>query len=162
MSATIKDPVCGMEVAPTQFETNFEGFHYAFCSEQCRQRFAANPHLYIGVPSEKAPKQKGEELFKRRRFQLDIPLETQGAVVLIDELKTMMGVRAIAIQDDNTVSITYDLFQATAEQLEAKMEEVGVKLGEGWAERLRRSFVHFMEEYEVGNLEVHTHHGHGH
>lgn len=160
MSATIKDPVCGMGVAPTQFETNFEGFHYAFCSEQCRQRFAANPHLYIGVPSEKAPKQKGEELLKRRRFQLDIPLETQGAVVLIDELKTMMGVRAIAIQDDNTVSITYDLFQATAEQLEAKMEEVGVKLGEGWAERLRRSFVHFMEEYEVGNLEVHSRHGH--
>ena len=50
MSAMVKDPVCGMDVDPAQFETTYEGLHYAFCSEQCRQRFAANPHLYIGVP----------------------------------------------------------------------------------------------------------------
>lgn len=162
MSATVKDPVCGMEVAPTQFETIYEGLHYAFCSEQCRQRFVANPHLYIGVPGEKAPRQKGEELLKRRRFQLDTPLAVQGAVILIDELGAMMGVKAIAILDDNTVIITYDLIQATAEQLEAKMVEVGAKLGEGWAERLRRGFVHSLEVIEVGNLEVHSHHGHGH
>ncbi|MEQ1718911.1 MAG: YHS domain-containing protein [Hyphomicrobium sp.] len=161
MSATVKDPVCGMEVAPAQFETIYEGLHYAFCSEQCRQRFAANPHLYIGVPGEKAPKQKGVELFKRRRFQLDTPLPQQDAVTLTEELSAMMGVKAIEIQDDNTVTITYDLLQATADQLEAKMVEVGVKLGEGWAERLRRGFVHYMEECEVGNLEVHSHHGHG-
>ncbi len=154
MSATVKDPVCGMDVPPAQLETIFEGLHYAFCSEQCRQRFAANPHLYIGVPGEKAPKQKGEELLKRRRFQLDIPLAEQGAVILIDELSAMMGVKAVAILGDNTVIITYDLIEATAEQLEAKMVEVGVKLGEGWAERLRRGFVHSLEEFEVGNLEV--------
>lgn len=160
MSATVKDPVCGMEVAPAQFETIFEGLHYAFCSEQCRQRFVANPHLYIGVPGEKAPRQKGEELLKRRRFQLDTPLASQGAVILIDELSAMMGVKAVAILDDNTVIITYDLIQATAEQLEAKMVEVGVKLGEGWAERLRRGFVHYTEECEVGNLEAYPPYGH--
>jgi hypothetical protein len=60
------------------------------------------------------------------------------------------------------VTITYDLLQATADQLEAKMGEVGVKLGEGWAERLRRGFVHYMEECEVGNLEVLSRRGHGH
>lgn len=162
MSATVKDPVCGMEVAPTQFETIFEGLRYAFCSEQCRQRFAANPHLYIGVPGEKAPTQKGEEVFKRRRFQLDAPLAPQDAATLTDELGAMMGVKAVEIQDDNMVTLTYDLLQATAEQLEAKMVEVGAKLGEGWAERLRRGFVHYMEECETGNLEVHPHHGHGH
>jgi YHS domain-containing protein len=161
MSATVKDPVCGMEVAPAQLETIYEGLHYAFCSEQCRQRFVANPHLYIGVPGEKAPRQKGEELFKRRRFQLDAPLAPQDAAILTDELGAMMGVKTIEIQDDNTVTLTYDLLQATADQLEAKMAEVGVKLGEGWAERLRRSFVHYMEECEVGNLEVHSRHGHG-
>lgn len=141
MRATVKDPVCGMAVAPAQFETIYEGVHYAFCSEQCRQRFAANPHLYIGVPGEKAARQKGVELFKRRRFR--------------------MGVKDIEIQDGNTVTLTYDLVQATADQLEAKMEEVGAKLGEGWAEGLRRGFVHYMEECEVGNLEVHPRHGHG-
>lgn len=156
MRITVKDPVCGMEVAPAQFEMIYEGIHYAFCSEQCRQRFVANPHLYIGVPGEKAPKQKGMELFKRRRFQLDTPLAAQDAVILTEELGAMMGVKAIEIQDDNTVTITYDLLQATADQLEAKMVEVGVKLGDGWAERLRRGFVHYIEECEVENLEVHS------
>mgnify|MGYP001360794428 CR=1 FL=1 len=161
MRATVKDPVCGMAVAPAQFETIYEGVHYAFCSEQCRQRFAANPHLYIGVPGEKAARQKGVELFKRRRFRLDVPLAAQDAEILIKELGAMMGVKDIEIQDGNTVTLTYDLVQATADQLEAKMEEVGAKLGEGWAEGLRRGFVHYMEECEVGNLEVHPRHGHG-
>lgn len=162
MSTTVKDPVCGMDVDPTRFETIFEGLHYAFCSEQCQQRFATSPHLYIGVPGEKAPRQKGEKLLKRRRFQLDTPLASQGAVILIEELGAMMGVKAVAVLDANTVIITYDLIQATAEQLEAKMDEVGAKLGEDWAERLRRGFVHSLEVIEVGNLEVHPHHGHGH
>ncbi len=73
----------------------------------------------------------------------------------------MMGVKAIEIQDDKKVTITYDLLQATANQLEAKMGNVGAKLGEGWSERLRRSFVHYIEECEVENLEVHPRHGHG-
>lgn len=158
MSPPVKDPVCGMDVVPAQLETIYEGIHYAFCSEQCRQRFVANPHLYIGVPGEKAPKQKGVVLFKRRRFQLDTPLAAHDAVVLDEALGAMMGVKAIVIQDDNIVTITYDLLQATADQLEAKMGEVGVKLGEGWAERLRRGFVHYMEECEVENLEVNSHH----
>jgi YHS domain-containing protein len=162
MSATVKDPVCGMDVAPAQFETIYEGLRYAFCSEQCRQRFVANPHLYVGVPGEKAPGQKGVELFKRRRFQLDASLAAQDAAVLTEALGAMMGVKTVEIEDGNTVTLTYDLIQATAEQLEAKMAEVGVKLGAGWAERLRRGFVHYMEETEVGNLEVHPHHGHGH
>jgi YHS domain-containing protein len=161
MNATVKDPVCGMEVAPAQLETIYEGLHYAFCSEQCRQRFAANPHLYTGVPGEKAPGQKGVELFKRRRFQLDTPLAAQDAAILTEALGAMMGVKAIEIEDGNTVTLTYDLIQATADQLEAKMVEVGAKLGAGWAERLRRGFVHYMEECEVGNLEVHPRHGHG-
>ncbi len=160
MSTTVKDPVCGMEVDPAQFETTFEGLHYAFCSEQCRQRFAANPHLYIGVPGEKAPAQKGEELLKRRRFQLDAPLAAHDAALLTEALGAMMGVKAVEIVGD-TVTLTYDLLQATADQLEAKMEEAGAKLGAGWAERLRRGFVHYMEDTEVGNLEVHPHHGHG-
>ena len=161
MSTTVKDPVCGMEVDPTQFETAYEGLHYAFCSEQCRQRFTATPHLYVGVPGEKAPAQAGVELLKRRRFRLDVPLAPQDATILTEALGAMMGVKAIEIEDGSTVTLTYDLIQATADQLEAKMEEVGATLGAGWAERLRRGFVHYMEECEAGNLEVHPHPGHG-
>ena len=161
MITPVRDPVCGMSVSPTQFETIFEGIHYAFCSEQCRERFVANPHLYIGMPGEKAPKQKGVELFKQRRFQLDAPLTLQDAAILAEALGAMMGVKAIEIQGDVTVTITYDLLQTTASQLEAKMVEVGAQLGDGWSERLRRSFVHYIEECEVENLEVHPRHGHG-
>lgn len=153
MNTTVKDPVCGMEVEPHRFETVYAGIHFAFCSEQCRQRFAAHPHLYIGVPGEKAPKQTGAELLKRRRFRLDTPLTAQGTAILKEELGAMMGVKELEIQGD-VVTITYDLLQATAEQLEARMVEAGVRLGEGWAERLRRGFVHYQEENEVGNLEV--------
>lgn len=160
MSTMVKDPVCGMDVDPAQFETTFEGIRYAFCSAQCRQRFAANPHLYIGVPGEKAPGQKGVEVLKRRRFQLDAPLGRQENAILVEALGAMMGVKAVEIPDDRTVVITYDLLQATADQLEAKMAEAGSKLGEGWSERLRRGFVHYMEECEVGNLEVHPWHWH--
>ena len=161
MITPVRDPVCGMSAPPTQFETIFEGIHYAFCSEQCRERFVANPHLYIGMPGEKAPKQKGVELFKQRRFQLDAPLTSQDAAILAEALGAMMGVKAIEIQGDVTVTITYDLLQTTASQLEAKMVEVGAQLGDGWSERLRRSFVHYIEECEVENLEVHPRHGHG-
>lgn len=161
MRATVKDPVCGMEVAQAQFETVYEGIRYAFCSEQCQQRFLANPHLYVGVPGEKAAAQQGVALLKRRRFQLDAPLAAQDAAILTEEVRAMMGVKAIEIEGGNTVTLTYDLIQATAEQLEAKMAEVGARLGAGWAERLRRGFVHYMEECEVGNLEVHPHPGHG-
>lgn len=161
MITTVRDPVCGMDVPPTQFEMIFEGIHYAFCSEQCRERFVANPHLYIGMPGKKAPKQKGVELFKQRRFQLDTPLTSQDAAILAEALGAMMGVKAIEIQGDVTVTITYDLLQTTASQLEAKMVEVGINFGDGWSERLRRSFVHYIEECEVDNLEVHSRHGHG-
>lgn len=63
----------------------------------------------------------------------------------------MMGVTAVAV-DGNDVSITYDLLQATAGQIEAKMAETGLRMGEAWPERLRRAFVHYLEESEVDNL----------
>ncbi|HUW28638.1 MAG TPA: hypothetical protein VMV97_08505 [Sulfuriferula sp.] len=47
------------------------GIHYAFCSLQCRDRFKANPRIYVGIPGEKVPKQKGMEIIKRWRFCLE-------------------------------------------------------------------------------------------
>ena len=102
----------------------------------------------------------GMAVIKQRRFVLDRPLSAAGASLLGEELRSMMGIQVVDIQGD-TVTITYDLIQATAEQLEAKMVEVGMKLGEGWAERLRRGFVHYLEECEVGSLEVDPRHRHG-
>jgi copper chaperone CopZ len=73
---------------------------------------------------------------------------------LIGALQAMMGIKSVAVDGDK-IEITYDLLQVTAEQIEAKMTEIGVQLGEGWMEQLSRAFVHYEEELEVGSLEVH-------
>jgi len=153
MQATETDPVCGMRVDAEALQATHEGIKFAFCSEQCRQRFLANPHLYIGVPGEKAPRQKGAEVIKRRRFRLDGPLSGADATLLKEGLEAMMGIKEVQVVED-TVAITYDLLQATAEQIEARIGEIGLHLESGWGERLQRGFIHYFEECEVENLEV--------
>lgn len=159
MDDTIEDPVCGMQVSRDSFAIEHQGIHYAFCSQQCQDRFKANPHLYIGVPGRQAPKQKGLQVIKQRCFRMEQPLTDEEAAILVKELGAMMGIKSMEVTGD-TISITYDLLQATAEQIEARIGEVGGLLGTGWAERLQRGFVHYTEECEVGNLEVTPHRGH--
>ena len=65
-----------------------------------------------------------------------------------------MGIKSVQVNGDE-IEITYDLLQATAEQIETKMAEIEVQLGEVWSQQLRRAFVHYEEELEVGSLEVH-------
>ena len=41
-------PVCHMTVEADHLALVYQDMHFAFCSAQCRERFSANPHLYIG------------------------------------------------------------------------------------------------------------------
>jgi YHS domain-containing protein len=158
----MKDPVCEMWVAPDENAVSYQGMHFAFCSQQCKERFLANPHLYIGLPGEPAPKQSGQQVVKRRRLRLGEPLPDADAQQLSKRLHAMMGVYAVDIKADE-LTITYDLLQATVEQIEAVLQQAGARLGAGWGERLRRAFVHYLEETEVQSLEVrpgaHSHGG---
>lgn len=45
----VKDPVCGMNVDPNtaNFETEFDGERYYFCSESCMKAFNTNPTNYL-------------------------------------------------------------------------------------------------------------------
>lgn len=161
MDKPVKDVVCGMQVEPHRNAVAYLGIEYAFCSAQCRERFVANPHLYTGLPGRKAPKQEGLEVLKRRRLRLAQPLSAEQAASISAALQTMMGIKTVAAAGDR-IEIVYDLLQATAEQIEAKLAQIGVPLGAAWPERLRRAFVHYEEECEVGNLEVHENtHVHG-
>lgn len=152
MSVIAKDPVCGMIVDLHKVETIYKGVHYAFCSNQCRERFESNPHLYIGHPGHKSPKQKGVEVLKRRHFKLEQSLSLPDAKVLANELYYMMGIRNIQINDMD-IDVIYDLMEATAEQIENRMVEIGIKLGEEWSQRLRRGFIHLVEETEISSME---------
>ena len=149
-----KDVVCGMQVDAGNNLHTYLGVSYSFCSKQCQERFQDNPHLYIGMPGQKAPKQQGLSVIKQRRLRLAQPLSPSQAKMLSDALQAMMGIQSISVEGDCVV-IAYDLLQATVEQIEEKLAEIGVQIGARLAERLRRAFVHYEEECEVGNLEVH-------
>jgi YHS domain-containing protein len=151
MNARTIDPVCGMEVDPRQYQTNYLGITYAFCSEQCQQRFLANPRLYVGAPGNPAPKQEGVIIIKKRRMRLAAPLDHDQARRVINSLNEMMGIRH-ANADGDIIEITYDLLEAGAALIEQRLATIGVQLGEGWSERLRRAFIHFEEECELENL----------
>jgi len=52
-SATVKDPVCGMTVAPDSGKPSlaYAGKNYHFCSQKCHDKFAADPAQYLaGAP----------------------------------------------------------------------------------------------------------------
>lgn len=48
MTTTVKDPVCGMMIDPeATFSTReHDGQTFAFCSQDCADKFDADPHKY--------------------------------------------------------------------------------------------------------------------
>jgi len=150
----VKDPVCGMLVDRERLALEYMQMHFAFCSEQCRERFLATPGLYIGHPGQKAPVQAGRYVIRRRRLHLAEPLPSGMAKALADSLHAMMGVRAVSVNDD-VLEITYDLLQATADQIEAAIDVFGnAHLGEAWRDRLLRAWIHVEEEIIISSMEV--------
>ncbi len=148
-----EDPVCHMEVPTTSHACEYEGIQYAFCSEQCRERFLANPRLYIGLPGHKAPAQQGREVIKKRSLMLSEPLDAVQAGQVKQALLSMMGIQAVHIEA-NKIEIQYDLIQVTTEQIADKLTFIGSELGGGWVDRLKQAFINYREECEIGSLEV--------
>ena len=149
----VKDVVCEMMVDPDSHPARYRGNSYAFCSAQCLERFEAHPHLYVGTPGQPAPKQQGMVVLKQRRFVLDESLGELRATYLRAQIRSMMGIEALEVNGTEVV-VTYDLLQATALQIEAALQKAGERLGDGWGENLRRGFIHYSEECEIGNLQV--------
>ena len=153
MYKLVKDPVCHMVVSEASFATQYEGIAYAFCSPQCKDRFLANPHLYIGLPGKKAVAQQGKVIIKQRRMILSAPLDSLQSELVTHALRAMMGVKDVCIEG-TTIKLQYDLMQVTADQIAEKLALIGTGLGDGWMERLKLAFINYQEECEIGNLEV--------
>lgn len=165
-----KDPVCEMMVDEWSYQVVHRGVGYAFCSEQCRERFSAAPSLYVGWRKSLAPKQKGMEIIKRRRALLGAPLTQAQFARLRDALLSMMGVKDVrfvgrgdqrCLESGTTVNaqieqleISYDLLQATAAQLERRMLELDTILSSAWGEKLRRDCIHYLEQCELDDLKI--------
>lgn len=148
-----KDIVCGMEVNSDDISLDYQGGHYVFCSDQCLERFKLNPHLYIGYPGSEAPKHAGVEVLKKRKLKLADPLPLEVTDVFIKYIEAMMGIHSIEI-NENSITIVYDLLQVTEAQIEKKIVDAGIVLGNNLMEKIRRAFVHYMEETEVQSLEA--------
>ena len=152
-STTLKDVVCGMEVNTDDISLDYQGYHYGFCSSQCLERFQLNPHLYIGFPGSEAPKHAGAEVLKKRTLKLEEPFPEEVTDQFIEYIEAMMGIHSIKI-DGDCITITYDLIQVMESQIEKKITDAGVVLGDGLMEKIKRAFVHFTEETEAESLEA--------
>ncbi len=56
--ATVKDPVCGMNVTPGKAKggaATHEGREYWFCNPKCREKFVADPAKYVAPPVQAPP-----------------------------------------------------------------------------------------------------------
>jgi len=84
-----------MKVSKLSFSTEYSGMTFAFCSGQCRDRFLANPHLYIGFPGQKAPAQQGVEILKYRKIKLTCSLDTVHLQQILDALTSMMAIKYV-------------------------------------------------------------------
>ena len=149
----VRDPVCGIDVVAGEHALVELQMKFAYCSEQCRMRFLAHPHVYIGYPGVKAAKQERKIILKRRRLRLARPLPGEGAAIVEEVLHGLMGVAQVSIAG-GMIEITYDLLQVSVSEIEATLTGAGVRLGEGWTERLKRAFTHEAEEWELEDLEV--------
>jgi len=149
----LKDLVCGMDVSTDDISMDHLGIHYAFCSDQCLQRFQDNPHLYIGFPGSEAPKHAGMEVIKSRIIKLSDPLSSEQVDKVTEYIEAMMGIQFVEVHED-CIEITYDLLQVTESQIEQTISEAGIVLGDSLTEKLRRAFVHYMEETEAETLEA--------
>lgn len=141
-------PVCAMGVVGDEISAQHLSIHYLFCSEQCRTNFLSRPLLYIGKNAKKPG--QGEAL-KCRKFRLDQPLTPTQSEKVSNELGLLMGINEVDVQSQ-AIAITYDLRQCRAEQIEACLSGAGIKLGEGWSDRLRLGWIHYTEENELDNL----------
>jgi len=154
-----QDPVCHMDVSDNDIHERYQGSHFYFCSEQCRERFVTNPHLYVGKAGIPSAKQQGMHVLKQRVIRLESPANEEIQRQLIEVLQAMMGVKEVDVEGD-LVRIRYDLLEATAVQIEKSIDQSGAQLGKAWKDKLKSAFVHYLEETELDNLE-HQHESHG-
>ncbi len=139
-------PVCGMAALIDVPSVEHHKMKFYFCSEQCRETFVAHPNLY----SAKTGKERSE-IVKQRTMRLAEPLDRNVTDLLIPYLMEMMGVKSVVV-DGNKINITYDLLQVTEMKIEKALVEIGLQLGDGWLERLCRSWIRGSEETKLDNL----------
>ncbi len=150
-----------MMVAEDSYPLEHLHIHYAFCSEQCRERFRRYPHLFVGDPAHgPSEKQKGRVERKAHRIKLVAAVEGTKRESLRNAVESLMGVETVDVGGDQ-VLVVYDLVQVSLNDIEdAIIAEIG-GIREGVTDKIRRAFIHYSEECELENLaHLSGHHRH--
>lgn len=127
--ASNRDPVCGMNVvlAESRHSTTYRGRVLHFCSEQCQERFLANPDLYAGAPL----RRDIHPLPKRRHLRL-VRGDATAIATACATIRDMMGITSVFVSAGQ-VEVEYDLRQATLAQIEAVASAAGGEFRRGAA-----------------------------
>jgi len=141
-----KCPVCGMASVTEVQTVVYHKMLFYFCTEQCRETFNAHPNLY----SVKGVKEH-REVIKQRTMNLGERIDSDAKDLLVSYLMEMMGMKEVDVDKDK-VHLTYDLLQVTEDQIEQALIDIGVQLGDGWLERIRRGWVNEREFNELDTM----------
>lgn len=102
--------------------------------------------------------QRGETSLKQRRLGLAVAPSAEVSAHMLTCLRAMMGVDSVTIER-NRLRIRYDLFQATAQQIENVIEGAGGRLSQSGLARLRRMVIGMFEKLELDSRELPPQHG---
>jgi len=153
-----------MDIKEKHINYEFHKLKFFFCSEQCQDRFIANPHVYIAHWGRLSAKQRGECILKKRFIKLKRAVSSKVEKKLTNRLRAMMGVQEVSIDGVN-INICYDLIEVTLKQVESEIEQlVGFIKDDSLLERTKLTLIHYREEVEIDNLEqdIYSSNGHHH
>ncbi len=152
LESTIRCPVCDMTKINRLLRWNYQGVDHYFCSSQCLERFKSHPHLFVGDPQHGfSPKQKNQVVLKKRRIRLRDAISDELKADLETSLQSLMGIEALDLTDQD-VYVTYDLLQASLEDIEKTIEQAEARLSKSMAVQVKRGLIHYSEECELDNL----------
>ncbi len=92
-----------------------------------------------------------QPVIKKRRLKLARAQNGHDAARLSKCLTDQNGVKHIVLED-HVILVTYDLLKITELQIEQAIIASGEKLAEYTLERLRRAWIHYIEETELENI----------
>jgi len=132
---TTIDPVCGMEVkTPSQYHIDIDGKHYEFCSEGCREKFAADPMNFTNKDTEK----KIEATYNMTGNGIEkisipvIGLHCISCVITIeDEIKKLPGIKEVKVNyTTENAHVEFNPEEVKTGQLINAIKTAGYKAGQ--------------------------------
>ncbi len=128
-----RDPVCGMEVSPSQAagSSKYKGKTYYFCSPSCKKKFDADPTRFLR-PKPQAPAIREAKEVKKERASAVLDLPVQGmtcsscALTIKKGLSSLPGVSDAEVKfADERAAIKYDPAALSPHHIIKAIEKLG-------------------------------------